>query len=44
MLGENMNIISKNIEAVLEASRRVDQEVNRERIKYMIVSLHKSAG
>jgi hypothetical protein len=40
LLGENINIINKNAEAVLDASKEVGLEVNSEKTKYMFMSRH----
>jgi hypothetical protein len=40
MMGENISIIKKNTKALLEASRKVDIQVNAEKTKYMIVCCH----
>jgi hypothetical protein len=44
LLGENMNIIKKNEEALLGASKEIDLEVNSEKTKYMFMSRHQTAG
>jgi hypothetical protein len=40
----NINIIKKNTETLLEASRKVGLEINTEKTKYMITPHHKNAG
>jgi hypothetical protein len=44
LLGENINIIKKNAEAVLDASKEIGLEVNSEKTKYMFMSRHQTAG
>jgi hypothetical protein len=43
MLDENINIIKKNAGTLLEATRKVDLEVNTEEIKYVVMSRHQNA-
>jgi hypothetical protein len=43
ILGENIDAIQKNTEALLDASKKVGLEVNSEKTKYMLVS-RKKAG
>jgi hypothetical protein len=44
LLGENINIMKKNAEALLDASKEIGLEVNAEKTKYMFMSRHQTAG
>jgi hypothetical protein len=41
-LGENIDFIKKHIEALLDASKDGDLEVNAEKTKYMFMSHHQT--
>jgi hypothetical protein len=43
LLGENIYIIKKNAEALLDASKEIGLEVNSEKTKYMFMSRHQTA-
>jgi hypothetical protein len=44
LLGDSINIIKENSETLLEASRDIGLEINAEKTKYMIMSLHPNSG
>jgi hypothetical protein len=44
LLGDNIDIINKNTETLIDASKEVGLEVKVEKTKYMLVSLDQNAG
>jgi hypothetical protein len=44
LMGDNMNTIKKNIEALNNASKEVGLKVNPEKTKYMLMSRYQNAG
>jgi hypothetical protein len=44
LLGDNIDIINKNAETLIDASKEVGMEVNVEKTKYMLVSRDQNAG
>jgi hypothetical protein len=43
-VGENVNTVKKNTEALLDAGKKVGLEVNPEKTKYMLMSRYQKAG
>jgi hypothetical protein len=44
LLGDNIDIINKNTETLIDASKEVGLEVNVEKSKYMLVSRDQNVG
>jgi hypothetical protein len=42
LLGDNIDTIKKNMEILIDASKEVGLEVNREKTKYMLLSRHRN--
>jgi hypothetical protein len=43
LLGDNIDIIKKNMETLIDASKKIYLEVNTEKTKYMLLSRHQIA-
>jgi uncharacterized membrane protein len=43
LLGDNIDIINKNIETLIDATKEVGLEVNAEKTKYMLLSHYQNA-
>jgi hypothetical protein len=44
LLGDNIDTIKKNTEALIDTSKEVGLEVNTEKSKYMLLSHHQNSG
>jgi hypothetical protein len=44
ILGDNLETIKKNMETLIDGSKKVGLEVNIEKTKYMLPSHHQNAG
>jgi hypothetical protein len=44
LLGDNIDIIKKNTENLIDASKEIGLEVNTEKIKYLLLSRHQNTG
>jgi hypothetical protein len=44
LLGDSIDATKKNTESLLDASMEVGLEINVEKTKYMLLSLHQNAG
>jgi hypothetical protein len=44
LLGDSIHTIKKNTETLIDASKEICLEMNVEKIKYMLLSLHKDEG
>jgi hypothetical protein len=44
LLGDNIDTIKKNMENLIDASKEVGLEINAEKTKYMLLSLHQNVG
>jgi hypothetical protein len=44
LLGDNIDIVKKNTETLIHASKEIGLEVNAGKTKYMLLSCHQNAG
>jgi hypothetical protein len=44
LLGVNTDVVKKNTETLIDASKEVGLQVNAEKTEYMLLSPHKNAG
>jgi hypothetical protein len=44
LLGDNIDIIKRNTQTLIDASKEIGLEVNTEDNKYMLLSHHQNAG
>jgi hypothetical protein len=44
MLGDNIAIINKNTETLIDTSKEIGLEINAEKTKYMLLSRHQNVG
>jgi ABC-type siderophore export system fused ATPase/permease subunit len=44
LLGDNVDVLKKNTQTLIDASKEVGLEVNTEKTKYMLLSRHQNAG
>jgi hypothetical protein len=44
LLGDNIDIIKKNTEPLIDASKEVGLEINVDKTKYMLLSRHQNVG
>jgi hypothetical protein len=44
LLGDNIDIVKKNAEPIIDATKEAGPEVNTEKTKYMLLPRHQNAG
>jgi hypothetical protein len=44
LLGDNIDTIKKNTEALIDASKEIGLEINVEKTRYMLLSRHQNVG